>query len=175
MKLGRVLLITGPAGAGKTTVAGEWASTRKLPCAHLPLDSFREMVKSGYHHPEFGWNDEAQRQLDLARTNIAGVAKNFLAAGFQVVVDDAVFPNWDEVGIDRWEEEFFPVEIDLVVLLSDWNEVFDRNASRGSQDRLSEAMLRTVYDDMAGWRDRPGVTIIDNSKLTVAQTLSEIE
>ena len=36
----RLLLITGPAGAGKTTVAREWASTRSSASVHLQLDTF---------------------------------------------------------------------------------------------------------------------------------------
>jgi chloramphenicol 3-O-phosphotransferase len=168
-------MITGPAGAGKTTVAYKWAATRNSPCAHLSLDSFRLMVKSGYYDPELGWNAESQRQLELARTNIVAVAKNYLNAGVQVVVDDAVFPDWDDVGFERWKEKLSPIDIDLVVLSPGWNEVFDRNASRGGSDRLSESMLRTVYDDMFGWRDRADVSIIDNSNMTVAQTLTEIE
>jgi len=48
------LLITGPAAAGKTTVAGAWAETRRDMCAHLSLDSFRLLIKSGYHDPRAG-------------------------------------------------------------------------------------------------------------------------
>ncbi len=65
----RILLITGPAGAGKTSTASEWASNSDKTCAHLPLDLFRKLVKSDYRDPRQGWNDEAQRQLDIARAH----------------------------------------------------------------------------------------------------------
>ena len=170
----RVLLITGPAGAGKSTVAEEWAIANENDSVHLSLDSFRELVKSGFRNPELGWSDETQRQLDLARSNVAAVAKNYTSAGFDVVVDDAVFPNWSEVGIDRWKEALSPIEISLVVLLPTWNEVCDRNALRTDDRKLRETTLRTIYDDMCGWREKLDAEIIDNSNLTVAQTVSEI-
>jgi len=170
----RVLLITGPAGAGKSTVAKEWATSNTADSVHLSLDSFRELVKSGFRNPELGWVDETQRQLDLARSNVAAVAKNYTSAGFDIVVDDAVFPNWSEVGIDRWKEAMSPIEIRLIVLLPSWNKVFDRNASRSEDRRLRETTLHTIYDDMCGWREKSGAEIIDNSNLTVAQTVSEI-
>jgi chloramphenicol 3-O-phosphotransferase len=171
----RVLLITGPSGAGKSTVAEEWANAHGENAVQLSLDSFREFVKSGFRDPGNGWNDETQRQLDLARANIAAVASNYSEADFQVVVDDAVFPNWDEVGIERWREALSPLEIDLVALLPSWDAVLERNAARASDRKLPEAMLRTIYDDMSGWRRYSDVNVIDNSEFTVAQTLAEIE
>jgi hypothetical protein len=67
-----------PAGSVKTTVGREWASTRSSDSVNLPLDRFTEFVISGLRNPEQGWNDEAQRHLDLARSSIASVARNYL-------------------------------------------------------------------------------------------------
>ena len=175
MTSNRVLLITGPAGAGKSTIAEEWAITNENNSIRLSLDSFREFVKSGFRNPELGWIDETQRQLDLARSSVAYVAKNYTSAGFDIVIDDAVFPNWSEVGIDRWKEALSPIEIKLIVLLPSWNEVSDRNASRPDERRLRDKTLRTIYDDMCGWCEKPNAQIIDNSNLTVVQTVSEID
>ncbi|MCZ6539806.1 MAG: hypothetical protein O6922_08290 [Chloroflexi bacterium] len=35
-------------------------------------------------------------------------------------------------------------------------------------------MLRKIYDDMAGWSDRPDVPVIDNSTLSIGETVAEI-
>ena len=70
-----VLLITGPAGAGKSATADAWARSRPFPCAHVSLDDIREQVKSGFAYPPDGWNDETQRQYDLARGNVATMAR----------------------------------------------------------------------------------------------------
>ena len=171
----RILLITGPAGAGKSSVAEAWAASRDFGCAQLSLDTFREFVKTGYHDPRNGWNDEAQRQLDLARSNMAAVAMNYLSSDIQVVIDDAVFPNWEAVGLDGWNEALPGIDIDLVVLMPDWSVVLERNAGRDDQRRVPEDILRVIYDDMAGWRDRAGVSVIDNSGMTVAETVVAVE
>jgi len=168
------LLITGPAGAGKTKTADAWACSRQERCAHLSLDSFRLLVKSGYQDPRLGWNDEAQRQLDIARTNVAVVATKFVESGISCVIDDAVFPNWDPVGLEQWKHAFEPIGIDLVVLLPQWGVISDRNAARNETDRIPQEMLRKIYDDMAGWRDRPDVPVVDNSNLSIAETVDEI-
>jgi len=171
----RILLITGPAGAGKSSVAEAWAASRDFACAQLSLDTFREFVKAGYHDPRNGWNDEAQRQLDLARSNMAAVTIIYLRSGVQVVIDDAVFPNWDTGGLDGWNEALPGVSIDLVVLMPDWNVVLERNGGRDGQRRVPEDVLRIIYDDMAGWRDKAGVSVIDNSGMTIAETVAAVE
>jgi chloramphenicol 3-O-phosphotransferase len=171
----RLLLITGPAGAGKTTVASEWASSRDERCVHLSLDSFRHMVKTGFIDPKYGWNDEVQVQLDIARANVASVATRYLNTGYQVVVDDALFPDWEAVGLGPWRRVMAPMEVDLVALMPDWEVVFARDKGRAASQQIPDEMLRTIYDDMAGWRERSDVAVIDNSAMSVGETVAEIE
>jgi len=169
-----VLLISGPAGSGKSTVADAWAHASKQPCAHLQLDDFRQLLKSGYIDPRSGWNDQAQDQLDLARENVSSVAKKFLRENCDVVIDDVAFPNWEASGLDRWKKSLAPLDVQLIVLFPEWETVRQRNTERPAGDRLPEKMLRTIYDDMAGWRDRAGLIVIDNSNLSREETVAEI-
>ena len=171
----RLLLITGPAGAGKSTVASEFASSRDERCVHLSLDSFRHMVKTGFIDPKYGWGDEVQVQLDIARANVASVASRYLNTGYQVVVDDALFPNWEAVGLEPWRRVMAPVEIDLVALMPDWEVVVARDKGRAADQQIPDEMLRTIYDDMGGWRERSDVAVIDNSVISVEETVVEIE
>jgi chloramphenicol 3-O-phosphotransferase len=171
----RVLLITGPAGAGKTTVAEEWATSGDERRVHLSLDSFRHMVKTGFIDPKYGWNDEVQVQLDIARANVASVAARYLNTGYQVVVDDALFPNWEAVGLGPWRRVMAPIEVDLVALMPDWEVVLSRDKGRAAHQQIPDEMLRTIYDDMAGWHERSDVAVIDNSVMPVGETVAEIE
>jgi adenylylsulfate kinase-like enzyme len=72
-----VLLLSGPAGAGKTTVARAWASIQQRPTAHISLDDVRDFVKSGYAHPPDGWNAAVEQQHHLARQGCATLALNY--------------------------------------------------------------------------------------------------
>ena len=87
-------------------------------------------MKAGYHDPRIGWNAEAQRQLDLARSNVSNVANNFLRAGVEVVIDDVVFPDWEPSGFAGWQNALGTTEIDFVVLFPGWEVVRDRNSNR---------------------------------------------
>jgi hypothetical protein len=169
----KILLITGPANAGKTTLADAWARGRGGRCAHLSLDSFRLLIKSGYHDPRLGWNDEAQRQLDIARSNVASVAARFIESEIGCVIDDAVFPDWEAAGLDRWKGALGPIDIGLVALMPRWNVIRDRNAARDEVDRIPEEMLRKIYRDMTGWKDR--AVIPNAASPTHPLTLSEGE
>src|SRR5690606_33563038 len=46
------VLLIGPAGAGKTSVAKYWADHRRMPTAHISLDDVREWVRSGFADPQ---------------------------------------------------------------------------------------------------------------------------
>jgi hypothetical protein len=133
------------------------------------------MVKSGFEDPRHGWNDETQRQLDIARSNVAAVAANYLISEIGVVIDDAVFPNWQEAGLEPWVQAFSPIEVKLVALIPSWDVVLDRNNPRAVADRIPEEMLKTIYNDMLGWREIPDVQIIDNSNLSIAESITELE
>ena len=112
-----VILLTGPAGAGKTATASAWAKSHRHPTVHLSIDTFREFVKSGYSNPEDGWNGETQRQYDLAQTACSEVAREYVESGYCCAIDDAVFPNWPEVGYGRWQAVLGPIQHRLIVLL----------------------------------------------------------
>jgi chloramphenicol 3-O-phosphotransferase len=88
-----VILVTGPAGAGKSTVARELC--RRFPrAAHIDVDLLRwRMVVSGYVRPEEAYGpqpEEALRQLALAACNASALARNFVLEGFLAVIDDVI-------------------------------------------------------------------------------------
>ena len=131
-------------------MASEWASSGDERCVHLSLDSFRHMVKTGFIDPKYGWNDEVHVQLDIARANVASVVSRYLYTGYQVVVGDALFPDWETVGLGPWRRVMAPIEVDVVALMPDWEVVLARDKGRAASLQIPDEMLRTVYDDMAG-------------------------
>jgi adenylate kinase family enzyme len=170
-----VLLLTGPAGAGKTTVAAEWAATRTSATAHVSLDDVRDFVKAGYVNPEDGWNEETQAQYDLARELCATIARRYVDSGITCAVDDAIFPAWAEVGYERWDQALADAPHALVVLLPRLEVARRRNESgHDGHRRLRADTMRMIYDDMLPWRDTDA-PVIDNSELSVAETVAEID
>jgi hypothetical protein len=169
-----VLLLTGPAGAGKTTVAAEWASRRSAPTAHISLDDVRDFMKAGYANPEDGWNERTQAQYDLARELCATIARRYVESGISCAVDDAIFPAWAAVGYDGWRSALRDVPHMLLVLLPRLEVARDRNVGHEGHRRLRPETVQTIYDDMLPWREA-GVPLIDNSDLSVAETVAEVD
>ncbi|MFF0201505.1 Pro-rich N-terminal domain-containing protein [Streptomyces sp. NPDC005017] len=169
------VLLIGPAGAGKTSVAKHWAGRRRVPTAHISLDDVREWVRSGFADPQSGWNDHSEAQYRLARRTCGFAARNFLANGISCILDDAVFPDRPVVGLGGWKRHVGPGLLP-VVLLPGLEIVLERNAERSGNRRLSDEEVARIHGRMAGWYGS-GLPIIDNSQLDVpgtARVLDEV-
>ncbi|MEV0492935.1 Pro-rich N-terminal domain-containing protein [Streptomyces atratus] len=162
------VLLIGPAGAGKTTVAKLWAGRRRVPTAHVSLDDVREWVRSGFADPQSGWNDHSEAQYRLARRTCGFAARNFLANGISCILDDAVFPDRPVVGLGGWKRHVGPGLLP-VVLLPGLEIVLERNAARSGNRRLSDEEVARIHGRMAGWYGS-GLPIIDNSTYDVETT-----
>ncbi|MEW2450154.1 Pro-rich N-terminal domain-containing protein [Streptomyces parvulus] len=169
------VLLIGPAGAGKTSVAKYWADHRRVPTAHISLDDVREWVRSGFADPQTGWNEHSEAQYRLARRTCGFSARNFLANGISCILDDAVFPDRPVVGLGGWKRHVGPGLLP-VVLLPGLDVVLERNAERSGNRRLTDEEVARIHGRMAGWYGS-GLPIIDNSQLDVpetAQLLNEV-
>ncbi|MBW1596760.1 AAA family ATPase [Streptomyces sp. JJ38] len=162
------VLLIGPAGAGKTTVARYWAERRRVPTAHISLDDVREWVRAGFADPQRGWSDGSEAQYRLARRTCGFAARNFLANGISCILDDAVFPDWPVVGLGGWKRHVGPGLIP-VVLLPGLDVVLERNAERSGNRRLSDEEVARIHGRMAGWYSS-GLPIIDNTRHGVEAT-----
>ncbi|MFG2146456.1 Pro-rich N-terminal domain-containing protein [Streptomyces sp. NPDC048696] len=162
------VLLIGPAGAGKTTVARYWAQHRRVPTAHISLDDVREWVCAGFADPQAGWNDHSEAQYRLARRTCGFAARNFLANGISCILDDAVFPDRPVVGLGGWKRHVGPGLLP-VVLLPGLDIVLERNAERSGNRRLCDEEVAGIHGRMAGWYGS-GLPIIDNSQYDVPTT-----
>lgn len=187
-----VLLISGPGGAGKSTTAEAWARWCSHPAAHLSLDDVRNFVKSGYVNPPAGWNEDVKKQHALARRLCALMAAEYVRAGFYCVIDDVVFPDsalviesgdakaveafseWETATYPRWEEDLGEIPHELVVLLPNLERCQERNEPREGQHRLTPRFVAWMHRTMVPWRSQSDIPVIDNSDLTIEQTLEEL-
>lgn len=169
-----VLLVTGPAGAGKSAAAHAWAANRATPTAHIQLDDVRELIVSGFADPRDGWTSETQRQYELARRHCADMAGGYVAAGVTTVIDDAIFPLWEACNYPGWNAALGDTPHYLVVLLPSEAAVIARNAQRHGRRLLTPDLLHVIYEMMEPWRDQRGFPIVDTSALSIAETAQDI-
>ena len=85
---GQVIVLTGPPGAGKTTVAGLLAAALE-PSVHLYADDFWHFIKRGSVPP---YLPGAHRQNEIVIGVLAAAAFGYAAGGYQVVCDGIVGP-----------------------------------------------------------------------------------
>ena len=170
-----MLLLTGPAGAGKTAAARRWAATRPYPAAHVSLDDVRDFVKSGYLDPQDGWKEEVQRQYALARVLCAQMARRYVEARISCAIDDAIFPEWPAVGYEAWRNALSGVPHVLVVLFADLPLLLERNErDRRGHRRLLPETMEMIYRDMLPWRSAD-VPLIDTTHLSEEDTVAAID
>ncbi|GAB3138414.1 AAA family ATPase [Amycolatopsis stemonae] len=86
---GSLLILTGPPGAGKSTVARLVAEGAPRPAVHLHTDSFYVSIRTGFVAP---YLPEAARQNDVVLGVIAEAACGYARGGYDVVIDGVVGP-----------------------------------------------------------------------------------
>jgi hypothetical protein len=160
----RVILITGPSGAGKTTTTRHFAASRCTPTALLDQDHVRTFIASGFARPDTDWGPEAERQWMLAKDICLDAIGRYLGAGFDVVID-AYAPATE--GPFAWAHDAAPIE--RVVLLPRWDVIIGRNAPREAAFRIDA--LRGNSESFEG---ETGDRVIDSSDLTVEETVARI-
>jgi cytidylate kinase len=87
---GELIILTGPPGAGKTTVAERLAAEADRPTVHLVTDRFYGFIRAGGIAP---YLPEAQHQNEVVIATIAAAAAvSFADGGYDVVIDGIVGP-----------------------------------------------------------------------------------
>ncbi|MEY9873457.1 hypothetical protein ABH931_002939 [Streptacidiphilus sp. MAP12-33] len=167
------ILLIGPAGAGKTSVARHWADRRPTTTAHISLDDVREWVRAGFAGPQAGWNDQSEGQYRLARRTCGFAARNYLVNGISCIIDDAVFPDFPAVGLGGWKRHVGP-QLFPVILLPGLDVVLARNARRTGHRRLPDEQVAAIHGRMSGWYGS-GLPIIDNSRMDIPATATALD
>ncbi len=157
MRAGRVIIVSGPLGAGKTTVARELAA-RFEPSVHLENDQFFAAIRSGCIEPWLAAS-EAQNQVILQAA----------AGGYTVVVDGVVIPR----NVRVYEERLAGLGMSPVyaVLLPNAETVLRRGMARADRE-LSESVYRQMHARFL--TEAPAGSVIDTTRLSRSQSADAV-
>ncbi len=168
-----VVIVTGPAGAGKSSVARELCR-RFDRAAHIDVDLIRwHMIVSGYVRPEEAYGtepEEAQRQLLLAARNASSLAGNFADDGFLAVIDDVIETReYLDAYLDLLSG-YAPISV--VTLLPNADVLAARDAGR-PKDQFMGSRSEELRQIIAGNGETRGLRL-DTSDWTVEETVDII-
>jgi hypothetical protein len=168
----KVLLITGPAGAGKTSTAGEFLKQAEGTWAYINQDEVRQLVRTGYATAggyESDWSEATRQQWEVSIPICCDIASRYQAYGINCIID---FNSSPEEFIN-WEKYLGNMEYKLIVLLPDEETVLLRNKNRDGRSRLKDKKITQNYKKLVSWKNE-NVAIIDNSEGNVTDTIVKL-
>ncbi len=140
-----ITILTGPAAAGKNSVADIYAAQFSERCAVVDVDVLQRMCQTPCHKP---WDDApglAQHRLSVRHACM--LARSFVSEGYEVLILDAL---WADLG-RAYREGLADQFVRVVRLLPSGEESLRRLRARPVH--ISEAEARWFYDHQLALRE----------------------
>lgn len=166
---GQIVVLTGPPGAGKSSVGGILAEKFPLS-AHLVADTFWGFLRSGRIPPHF---PQAHRQNGVVTDVVAEAACGYARGGYSVVYDGVLGPWFLTTLVEkcaRQDDRRGTVALHYVVLRPDEETTVRRARARTGEHALTDPgpvrSLHRQFLDLGPLEPH----VVDSSALTAEET-----
>jgi predicted kinase len=160
----QALILTGPPGAGKTTVA-ELLAARYERAVHLESDRFFRFIECGFIEP---WRSESHEQNVVVMDIVGEAAARYARAGDFTIVDGILTPGWFLEPV-RDALTGAGVTVSLAILRPSLEVAVARARDRPAEPLREPAVITQLWQGYAdlGELERH---VIDNEGMTAEET-----
>jgi predicted kinase len=162
-----IIVLTGPPGSGKTTVAAILAGG-STPSVHLHTDDFWHFIRQGRIPP---YLPEAHHQNEVVMDVLAGCALGYALGGYEVIVDGVIGP-WFVEGFET-AARTSGVPLHYIVLRADEETTLARAAGRDSGALTETGPVKAMYGqfaDLGAFEPH----VVDCTRLTAERTAETV-
>ncbi|HWD83703.1 MAG TPA: AAA family ATPase [Kribbella sp.] len=166
--MSNVLLLTGPCGSGKTTVAKLVATDAARPTMHLTTDEYYRGIRTGFVAP---YLPGAERQNEIVVDAIVATVGVYARGGYDVVVDGIIEPWFlapfrEAAKRDEWSMSY-------VVLRPDLGTTLRRGQDRPETELTDVEALTGMHEAFADLGELESHAI-DTTRLDAEETAAEV-
>lgn len=174
MKQGRIIIITGSPGTGKTTIASVLANASDMEkSVHMHTDDFYHYLCKGMIPP---YRPESQEQNLIVIEAFLEAAKRYARGGYDVVVDGIIGPWFLKPWIEAVREHY---DVHYIILRASREETMKRATERLKLDRETNTELVEImweqFNDLGCYESNVLVTTDASVEETVSAIKKEIE
>lgn len=170
MKQGRIVVITGSPGTGKTTTSSIIAKESSMEkSVHMHTDDFYHYLSKGAIPPHL---PESNEQNLIVIEAFLEAAKRYVRGGYDVIVDGIIGPwflsPWQSIVKEGYEVHY-------IILRASREETMKRAVKRSKLDRETNAKLvETMWEQFHDLGDYEQ-NVIDTTNLSIKDTVSAIK
>nr|WP_019152404.1 AAA family ATPase [Robertmurraya massiliosenegalensis] len=170
MKQGRMIIITGSPGTGKSTISSIVAKESNFTkSVHMHTDDFYHYIRKGAIPP---FLPESQEQNIIVIEAFLEAAKRFARGGYDVMIDGIVGPWFLDPWLKTVRENY---EVHYIILRASKEETMKRAINRSKLDEVTNVELVErmweQFNNLGHFESK----IIDTTNQTIEQSVSTIK